>query len=417
MQEIGFALVAVSLLVWLGLLGLRGRFWQADQILEEPDPQSLKPIPASTLPSTDSLPCICAVIPARNEAELLPVTLRSLLLQEYPGSLKVILVDDQSTDGTAEVARQVAESVNVTEGKAAQLQVITAQPLPGGWSGKLWAMQQGIQAAGAACDYLLLTDADIQHDPANVGRLVRRAVEQNLDLTSIMVRLRCESFWEQLLIPAFVFFFAKLYPFRWVNDPQKTTAAAAGGCILIRKTALDQIGGLQTIRQALIDDCALAQAVKHRYNHRPDLKGQTANRSGKIWLGLSDQTRSLRPYPSLQTLWEMVSRTAFTQLNYSLILLIGTVLGMGLVYLMPIAGVLLGLIWGNGSMVIIGLMAWLLMSLAYWPTVRFYRCNPVLAISLPWVASLYTLMTIDSALRYWQGRGGAWKGRVYPGQN
>lgn len=417
MQEIGFALVAVSLLVWLGLLGLRGRFWQADQILEEPDPQSLKPIPASTLPSTDSLPCICAVIPARNEAELLPVTLRSLLLQEYPGSLKVILVDDQSTDGTAEVARQVAESVNVTEGKAAQLQVITAQPLPGGWSGKLWAMQQGIQAAGAACDYLLLTDADIQHDPANVGRLVRRAVEQNLDLTSIMVRLRCESFWEQLLIPAFVFFFAKLYPFRWVNDPQKTTAAAAGGCILIRKTALDQIGGLQTIRQALIDDCALAQAVKHRYSHRPDLKGQTANRSGKIWLGLSDQTRSLRPYPSLQTLWEMVSRTAFTQLNYSLILLIGTVLGMGLVYLMPIAGVLLGLIWGNGSMVIIGLMAWLLMSLAYWPTVRFYRCNPVLAISLPWVASLYTLMTIDSALRYWQGRGGAWKGRVYPGQN
>jgi hopene-associated glycosyltransferase HpnB len=343
------------------------------------------------------------------------VTLRSLLLQNYPGSFQVILIDDHSTDGTGTVAKQVAEDL----GKAAQLQVITAQPLPEGWSGKLWAMQQGVQAAGAAFDYLLFTDADIQHDPANLNRLVQQATERDLDLASVMVRLRCKSFWEQLLIPAFVFFFAKLYPFRWVNDPQKSTAAAAGGCILIRQTALDRIGGLSSIRYALIDDCALAQAVKgNPVGNLADRNStdKMSKEQGKIWLGLSDRTCSLRPYPSLQTIWDMVARTAFTQLNYSPTLLMGTVFGMGLVYLMPVVGCLLGIGLGDRLTGWTGLAGWVLMSLAYWPTIRFYRCNPVFAISLPLIASLYTLMTIDSALRYWQGRGGAWKGRTYPNQ-
>lgn len=407
MQEIGLALVGLSLLIWLWLLALRGQFWQADEILEIP-PTPHSSHPHAPPPPTSFLPSICAIIPARNEAELLPLTLRSLLLQEYAGVLRVILVDDHSTDGTALAARQVAEDVGAT----ARLQVIAAQPLPQGWSGKLWAMQQGVEAAEAEFEYLLLTDADIQHDPGNVQRLVNRAIQQNLDLASVMVRLRCESFWEELLIPAFVFFFAKLYPFRWVNDPQKSTAAAAGGCILIRRTALEQIGGLHKIRQALIDDCALAEAIKQ-------IRNQTAavSDSGKIWLGLSDQTRSLRPYPSLQTIWEMVARTAFTQLNYSPLLLIGTVVGMSLVYLMPPLGCLLGVGTGNQLIATIGLTAWILMSLAYWPTVRFYRCSPVFAVSLPFISLLYTLMTVDSALRYWQGRGGAWKGRVYPSQS
>ncbi|PMB11787.1 glycosyl transferase family 2, partial [Fischerella thermalis CCMEE 5273] len=244
MEKIELAIVIVSLLIWIGLLTLWGQFWQTDQQLEV------------TETHLEKLPSVCAVIPARNEADLLPKTLRSLLCQNYPGSFTIFLVDDHSTDGTAEVAQQTAQALN----KNQQLHVITAQALPPGWSGKLWAMEQGINKATTILepDYLLLTDADIEHDPVNLRQLVAKAEQENLDLVSLMVRLRCENFWEKLLIPAFVFFFQKLYPFRWVNDPQKSTAAAAGGCILIRTAALKRIGGLQVIRQALIDDCALA---------------------------------------------------------------------------------------------------------------------------------------------------------------
>lgn len=412
MQEIGLGLVGLSLGIWLWLLGCRGLFWRSDPILERPGWQ---PNASQSRVSPIVFPTVCVIIPARNEAELLPVTLRSVLSQNYPGLFQVILIDDHSTDGTGAVAKQVAEDL----GKAAQLKVITAHPLAEGWSGKLWAMQQGVQAAGTAFDYLLFTDADIQHDPANLQRLVQQATDQDLDLASVMVRLRCDSFWEQLLIPAFVFFFAKLYPFRWVNDPQKTTAAAAGGCILIRRTVLDRIGGLSSIRYALIDDCALAQAVKGSPVSTladPNSPDRIGKEQGKIWLGLSDRTCSLRPYPSLQTIWDMVARTAFTQLNYSPALLVGTVFGMSLVYLTPVIGCLLGITIGDQLTGWLGLTSWVLMSLAYWPTIQFYRCSPVFVIGLPLIASLYTLITIDSALRYWQGRGGAWKGRIYPNQ-
>ena len=397
MGVIVLGLMLLSLTIWLGLLCFWGQFWRTDQQLEVTETQ------------LQSLPMVCAVVPARNEAQLLPTTLRSLLLQDYPGSLKVFLVDDRSTDGTANFAEGVAHAL----GKLEQLHIISGVSLPPGWSGKLWAVEQGINSASLfAPDYFLLTDADIEHDPGNLRRLVAKAVQEDLDLVSVMVRLRCESFWEKLLIPAFVFFFQKLYPFRWVNNPNNPTAAAAGGSILISRAALERIGGIQVIRKALIDDCALANAVKQI--------GRQSNSSfspaspGRIWLGLSTLTQSLRPYNSLATIWDMVARSAYTQLNYSPLLLLGTLVGMPLIYLVPPMCVILGAVWGNWAIALTGLLGWLLMTLAYYPTIRFYKCSPWLALSLPAIAFLYTLMTLDSALRHWQGRGGAWKGRVYP---
>lgn len=384
MVEISLGLLVLSLVTWLFLLLFWGQFWRVDQQLK-PTPNKLQ-----------NLPTVCVVVPARNEADVIPISLRSLLLQDYPGNFQVFLVDDQSSDGTANFAQGVAYAVDKPE----KLQIIASGDLPTGWTGKLWAMEQGVQQANQLQpDYLLLTDADIEHDISNLRRLVTKAETENLDLVSIMVKLRCQSFWEQLLIPAFVFFFQKLYPFRWVNNPKKTTAAAAGGCILIRRETLEKIGGLQIIRQALIDDCSLAKAVK--------------SHQGKIWLGLSSLTYSLRPYNSLETIWNMVARSAYTQLNYSPLLLIGSVIGMILVYILPPLGIILGLVIGNWVIALIGLCTWLLMTVAYFPMIAFYKCPPWLAFCLPIIAFLYTLMTIDSAQRHQQGKGGAWKGRVY----
>lgn len=364
----------VSLVVWIYLLGFRGQFWRMDQRLPEGD---------------DANASVCVVIPARNEADLLPITLRSLLTQSYSGSLNIVLVDDHSTDGTATIARETAETL----GKANQLQILSAEPLPAGWTGKLWALEQGIQKGmELQPDYFLLTDADIQHDLDNVRNLVSHALKDDRELVSLMVRLRCMSLWEKLLIPAFVFFFAKLYPFRWANDPTRSLAAAAGGCSLIRREALTRIGGVAAIRHALIDDCALADAIK-------------STGSRRIWLGLTSTTISLRPYDSLDTIWNMVSRTAYTQLNYSPLLLAGAVLGMFIVYLFPIIGILTGNLTS--------LFTYSFMSLAYFSIVQFYRCSFWYVFCLPAIALLYLLMTIDSAIKHWQGQGGAWKGRTY----
>lgn len=390
---IGLGLTSLSLVIWMGLLCFRGQFWRCDQLLDNG---------RGELPQLkgEEYASVCAVIPARNEAEMLPMTLRSLLQQSYPGEFTIVLVDDHSTDGTAEFAQGMAEALL----KRDRLQVIAAAPLPSGWTGKLWAMAQGIEKAETLTrlpDYFLLTDADIEHDVNNLSRLVAKAQQDDLDLVSLMVLLRCESFWEKLLIPAFVFFFQKLYPFRWVNNPKYSTGAAAGGCILIRREALTRIGGIATLRDALIDDCTLGQAVK------------STSKNG-IWLGLSQRTRSKRAYDSLETIWDMVARTAFTQLNYSPWLLFGTLIAMTLVYIVPPVGGIWGGLTGNWLIAIAGFTTWLLMAIAYLPTIRLYRCSRWLAFGLPAIAFLYTLMTIDSALRHWQGKGGAWKGRVYP---
>lgn len=392
---LGIALLSVA--IWIGLLTLWGGFWKCNQRLAG-ESANQSDIPHST---NEPLPAIYAVIPARNEADLLPITVRSLLNQPYAGDFHLVVVDDQSTDGTGDAAYQAAAQL----GKAHQLTVIQAEPLPAGWTGKLWAMEQGVryvQTLTPLPEFLLFTDADIEHDAGNLTRLATKARQDNLDMVSLMVLLRCQSFWERLLIPAFVFFFQKLYPFPLVNNPKSRVAAAAGGCILIRRETLMNIGGLQILRQALIDDCSLAIAVKR--------KGLS---NGRIWLGLTQTTRSLRPYDSLQTIWDMVARTAYTQLNYSPLLLVGTLFGMTLVYLVAPISTLTGFLTGNWQLGLAGVFGWALMTLAYLPTIRLYKLSPLWAICLPAIALLYNLMTIDSAIRHWKGQGGAWKGRVY----
>jgi len=314
------AIALLTFLIWLFLILFWGGFWRCNVIL----PQGELAIS----------PTVCAIVPARNEADVLPMTLRSLLQQDYPGVYSVILVDDHSSDNTAQVAQEVAESL----GKRDRLQILTSKPLPPGWTGKLWAMEQGLRQGRAldpTPDYFFLTDADIDRDKDNLQRLVAQAQQTRSELTSLMVLLRCKSFWEQLLIPAFVFFFQKLYPFAWVNNPQRNLAAAAGGCTLLSRQAVDRLGGLEVIKDAIIDDCTLAQAVK-----KPSSEGI----NHQIWLGLTKSARSLRPYDSLETIWDMVARSAYAQLQYSPLLLLGTLLGMTLVYLVPIVAIIGG-IW------------------------------------------------------------------------
>ncbi|MGB3200252.1 MAG: glycosyltransferase [Nodosilinea sp.] len=426
MATLALGVSSLALLIWIGMLLFWGQFWRADQRL---NPDALLPLTA--------WPAVAVVIPARNEADLIGVAVRSHLSQTYPGPLSVVLVDDQSTDGTAAVAKESARAINQGD----RLTVLSGTALPRGWAGKLWAMEQGYRyllSLPTSPDYVLFTDADIEHDADSLRQLVMKAESEQLDLVSLMVQLRCETAWEQLLIPAFVFFFQMLYPFPWVNDPNNRTAAAAGGCILLRRTALERIGGLAVLRNALIDDCSLAAAVKrphsaaaplahpagtHPYPSQEGIPGPKSSPSPHppispfpyhpIWLGLSTTIHSLRPYPDFHSIWTMITRSAYTQLNYSPWLLAGTVLGMALVYLVAPLGLVLGIVWGNPILALTGLAGWLLMALAYWPTLRLYGGNPLLALALPVIALLYTLMTLDSARRHWAGQGGAWKGRVY----
>jgi hopene-associated glycosyltransferase HpnB len=337
------------------------------------------------------------VIPARNEAPMLPSTLPTLLAQRYAGTLGVTLADDNSTDGTAARGHWLATEC----GAAKTFSVTSVPPRPAGWVGKTWAMAAGVDAAragGAQPDYWLFTDADIAHDPDVVASLVATARADRRDVVSLMVQLHCESRWERLLIPAFVFFFAKLYPFAWVADDRRRTAAAAGGCVLISEGLLREIGGIACIAGALIDDCSLAAAAK--------------GAGGRLHLELSTRARSLRQYDTLASIWEMVARSAYTQLNESPVLLAGTVLGMLLLYVLPPSAVIAGILRRNRTLGLSGGLTWLLMSVAYVPVLRRYGRPLSDAPSLPLAAGLYTLMTIDSARRHWQGRGGAWKGRV-----
>ena len=409
---------AASFGLWLYLIFGRGGFWREGVL------------PAAVPPSR--WPSVTAVVPARNEAEFIGASLRSLFSQDYPGEFSVILVDDHSTDGTARHAHAAAAALGASD----RLSIIQARTLPSGWTGKLWALNEGLEeierrplspscpglsrastsslaakedvdgrdkpghderegalskSNAEAPELVLLTDADIVHHSTNLRELAAR-VEAGVDLASLMVKLRAETVAERFMIPAFVFFFEMLYPFSWIRDPARRTAGAAGGCVLVRREVLRRIGGIEAIRSEIIDDCALGRAAKE---------------GGPIWLGLSGETRSLRPYPALGDIWRMVTRTAYAQLGYSPIVLLGTVLGLALAFVTPVAISLSGT-----ESATLGLAAWAAMALAFLPTLRLYECSPAWAPLLPVIAVVYMAATIDSARRHWLGKGAEWKGRI-----
>ncbi|MGH3318857.1 MAG: glycosyltransferase [Streptosporangiaceae bacterium] len=381
------ALAAVALAAWLYLALAHGGYWRTDQRLPQVhgDPPRW--------------PDVAAIVPARDEAAILPETLPSLLAQDYPGDLRVILVDDGSRDGTAEAAKRLAA------GSPRALRIVRGVEPPAGWAGKVWAMTQGVEAAGMPA-YLLLTDADIAHRPGSLTALVRAAELDGRALVSQMASLRAESFWERAVVPAFVYFFATLYPFRRVNRPGARTAAAAGGCVLVRREALERAGGLAAIKGALIDDVALGRLVK---------------RAGdRTWLGLATGVVSRRPYPRLADLWTMIARSAYTQLRHSPLMLVGTVVGMLLLYAAPPAAALSGVgTFAAGATTgaaawaaALGFAAWGVMAATYVPMLRLYGLGAWRAPTLPLLALLYVAMTVDSARRHRVGLGGAWKGRT-----
>lgn len=371
-------LIAVALLplaIWIVLLTMRGGFWRVGQNLAPRD------LPSSPVRK------IAVVIPARDEAAVIADTLLSLRNQDYePSAVHVYVVDDNSSDGTAERARSAGEEA---------VTVIGGKPLQPGWTGKLWALSQGIAAAQeTGPDYLLFTDADIRHDPHNVATLVAIAETHRYDLVSFMVKLSCSTPAEKLFIPAFVFFFFQLYPPAWIRDIHRKTAGAAGGCVLIRPEALRRIGGLAAIRGEVIDDCALARAVKRS--------------GGQVWLGLTPTTVSTRVYQGSGDVGSMISRTAFNQLRHSAVLLAGTVLGLFVTFLLPVAL----LFSGSVVPILLGAIAYGLMTIAYLPMVRFYCLPTWRAMLLPVAAVFYLGATVSSAIRYWRGVGGNWKGRA-----
>ena len=378
-MTIALVIADIAFAAWIYLLFGRGFFW----LMRERDDHDLPPEPAVW-------PDVVAVVPARNEADVVGRSVASLLAQDYPGSFRTILVDDNSDDGTASAAEAAAAEL----GASPRLTVLAGKPLASGWTGKLWAVAQGVAAASAAAPtYLWITDADIAHDAATLRRLVARAEAGRLTLVTLMARLQTGTWPERLLIPAFVFFFDMLFPFGQVNDPKSKIAAAAGGCMLVRREALEAAGGIASIRGEIIDDCALGARLKAQ---------------GPIWLGLTRTSVSLRPYGSLGDIGRMVSRSAYAQLRYSPLLLAGTLAGMALVYLAAPVIVLTG----PGAARWVGLAVWALMAAAFRPIARYYGLSPLWGFALPLIGALYTLFTLQSAIDVWRGRGGMWKGRA-----
>lgn len=368
-------LAVVPLAIWLYLLFGRGMFWCARERDDIDD-----------IPEPTQWPSVAAVVPARNESDVIARSIGSMLAQDYAGTLRVVLVDDQSEDGTAAIARALDASV--------RLIVISGTARPVDWVGKLWAVSQGLaRAATDAPDYFWFTDADIEHATDSLRRLVARAERCNLVLTSLMAKLSCATPAERLFIPAFVYFFQMLYPFAWVNDARSSTAAAAGGCMLVRRSALDAAGGIAAVHTALIDDCALGKLMKTQ---------------GPIWLGLTERAASVRPYSNMDAIRGMVARSAYAQLNYSSLLLGGTLAGLCVTFVaaIPLA------VFGAGLVRVAGLAAWLLMAVSFVPMLRFYGRSPLWGLALPLIGTLYAAFTLDSAVQHWRGRGGMWKGRT-----
>ena len=415
----------VSAVVWVYLVSAHGGFWLTSQRL----PRLARD--AGGLPG--GWPSVAAVVPARNEAESLPLTLPGLLAQDYPGEFRLFLVDDNSDDETGAIAAALGEKAALDGG--APLTVVPGRPRPDGWAGKVWAMTQGfavatrataeasragtcvgadaalgVSAAGAAAlpEYVLFTDADIAWAPGALRELVRSAVSDDRALVSQMALLRAETRWERVIVPAFVYFFAQLYPFRKVNDPKTRTAGAAGGCMLVRRAALEDAGGLEKIQGALIDDVALGTLLKRNGN--------------RTWLGLTTDISSARPYPGLASLWHMIARSAYVKLRYNPLLLLGTIVGLLVLYVAPPVGAIAGLVaWNLGSAPVpsgtvlaglAGLAGWALMTASYVPMLRFYGLSVFRAPTLPLIAALYAAMTADSARRHYSGSAVSWRGRT-----
>ena len=377
----GLIIATLALAVWVYLMTARGGYWLAAERDDRPEP---------TPPAV--WPGVTAVIPARDEVETIGTTIRSLLGQAYPGAFSIVLVDDESRDGTAEAARAAA----VAAGSSDRLTVLGGRPLPAGWTGKLWAVHQGVIQATSVLpppDFLPLTDADITYGPNALAPLVARAEAGRNVLTSLMVKLRCESLAERIFVPAFVYFFQMLYPFGWVNRRDHPVGAAAGGCMLVRPQALQAAGGIAAIRGALIDDCTLGAALK---------------KQGPVWLGLTERVVSARPYEHLGDIRRMVARSAYAQLGYSPLMLAGCILGMALTYL---AAPVLAFV-GSGLAQAFGAATFALMIISYQPILRFYRRSPLWGLALPVIALAYMAFTLDSAYQHVPGRGGQWKGRV-----
>jgi hopene-associated glycosyltransferase HpnB len=367
----------LPLAIWLYLLLARRGFW----LLRERD---TLPVAALT-----TWPSVVAVVPARNEADVIQRSLGSLLAQDYPGDFKIVLVDDQSDDGTGDLARAMNKD---------RLTVLTGGARQPGWTGKLWAMRQGADhAAASAPEFLWFTDADIAHAPDNLRNLVARAEENSRVLVSLMARLSCRTAAEHFLVPAFVFFFDMLFPFGAANDPKSRVAAAAGGCMLARREALEAAGGIDAIRHNIIDDCALARLLK---------------KQGPIWLGLTDRAVSLRPYEKLSDIRKMVARSAYAQLDYSPLLLLGTLVGLFIVYIAPVLGALFAMYYVQ----LAAYLAWAIMAVMFQPILRFYRLSPLWGLALPVIGAFYAAFTLDSAIQHWTGKGGMWKGRAQAGE-
>jgi hopene-associated glycosyltransferase HpnB len=368
----------LSLAIWVYLAFLRGNFWR----LEEDD---IAPKPRENWPN------VVAIVPARNEAATIARAVASLLSQDYPGEFSIIVVDDHSNDGTAALARKAAEEA----GAATRIAIHSASELPLGWTGKLWALNEGVSAAAEKTPaFFWFTDADVVHAPDTLRRLVFRAERDALDLASLMVLLQAKTFPERLLIPPFLYFFLMLYPPRWIADPQKRTAGAAGGCILLRREALERIGGIAAIRGEVIDDCALARAVKKN--------------GGQIWMGLTRASVSLREYGGFAEICDLIARTAFAQLRNSFVLLVATLAGLFVTFWL--AWILF--FTGNDPAWIMASTAVALMTTTFLLTVLFYGLPPYWAFTLPLAAVFYGYATCLSAVRYWRGRGGQWKGRA-----
>jgi len=379
MLSLGFILSIVAVGIWTYLLLFRGFFWR----------EAPKPAPEAVLAAW---PEVAVVTPARNEADVVGQSMAALLAQDYPGTIRIVLVDDDSSDGTGEAAERAAVKSQTRH----QLTVVKNAALAPGWTGKMWAVNRGLSEAERLvpdAKYVLLTDADILHERTSLRQLVSQAEQGGFKLVSLMARLKTETLAERALIPAYIFYFQKLYPFSWVRDPGNKLAGAAGGCMLVDRAALKAIGGIAAIRSALIDDCALGKAIKAQ---------------GPIWLGLADGVASLRGYPRWRDVWMLIARSAFTQLGFSAAMLVVSTVMMLATYVLPLALAL----FAEGPARLLGAIAFLAMVSAYQPTLRYHRLSPLWALAMPAIATFYTAATIDSAVRYWSGRGGQWKGRM-----